>query len=334
MFVTTFDKTDAKVRLSEIPTKPPRDVSREDAEARFRTLGDELFELQDLLWGARTHGVLIVLQGLDTAGKDGAIKHVAGCLNPRGISVVSFGVPTKEEIEHDFLWRVHKHTPRRGEFAIFNRSHYEDVLVVRVESLAPASIWKERYGHIRDFEELLVEHNTIVLKFFLHISKDEQEKRLLEEVSQALATYEEESREFKREVQLLIEKKYEEKRNTLGNSYEKAIRDLEVLERKERLDVERLHQQSLPQDLFGFVSLALREQRQRAVLGELVAEAQRQGGVVAGQVHVVAERPRPRLRRWRLRRRRRRGFPSVRWWRRSGRRPVGQCPGIGIVRWR
>lgn len=180
MFVTTFDKTDAKVRLSEISTKPPRDVSREDAEARFRTLGDELFELQDLLWGARTHGVLIVLQGLDTAGKDGAIKHVAGCLNPRGISVVSFGVPTKEELEHDFLWRVHKHTPRRGEFAIFNRSHYEDVLVVRVESLTPATIWKERYGHIRDFEELLVEHNTIVLKFFLHISKDEQEKRLLE----------------------------------------------------------------------------------------------------------------------------------------------------------
>jgi PPK2 family polyphosphate:nucleotide phosphotransferase len=180
MFVTTFDKTDSKVRLSEISTRPPRDISREDAETRFRTLGDELFELQDLLWGARTHGVLIVLQGLDTAGKDGAIKHVAGCLNPRGISVVSFGVPTKEEIEHDFLWRIHKHTPRRGEFAIFNRSHYEDVLVVRVESLVPASIWKERYGHIRDFEELLVEHNTIVLKFFLHISKDEQEKRLLE----------------------------------------------------------------------------------------------------------------------------------------------------------
>ena len=180
MLVTKFDSTDARVRLSEISSKPPRDVSREEASERFAGLSEELFELQDLLWGARTHGVLIVLQGMDTAGKDGAIKHVAGALNPRGISVVSFGVPTKEEIEHDFLWRIHRHTPRRGEWTIFNRSHYEDVLVVRVENLVPESMWKERYGHIRDFEELLSEHNTIVLKFFLHISKSEQEKRLIE----------------------------------------------------------------------------------------------------------------------------------------------------------
>jgi polyphosphate kinase 2 (PPK2 family) len=93
---------------------------------------------------------------------------------------VSFGVPTKEEIEHDFLWRVHRHAPRKGEFALFNRSHYEDVLVVRVNNLVPESLWKERFGHIRDFEELLVEHDTIVLKFFLHISKGEQERRLLD----------------------------------------------------------------------------------------------------------------------------------------------------------
>jgi len=180
MYVTTIDRPDTKVHLSEIRTDPPKDVSREAAEAQFQKLSDELFDLQDLMWGARMHSVLIVLQGMDTAGKDGVIKHVAGCLNPRGINVVSFGVPTKEELEHDFLWRVHRHAPRKGEFALFNRSHYEDVLVVRVNELAPESIWKERFGHIRDFEELLCEHDTIVLKFFLHISKGEQERRLLD----------------------------------------------------------------------------------------------------------------------------------------------------------
>jgi PPK2 family polyphosphate:nucleotide phosphotransferase len=132
---------------------------------------------------------MVVLQGRDSAGKDGAIKHVAGCLNPRGVSVVSFGVPTDEEGAHDFLWRVHRHAPRLGEFAIFNRSHYEDVLVVRVHGLAPRRLWKERYGHIADFEELLAEHGTIVLKYFLHISKNEQKKRLLERESDPKAAW-------------------------------------------------------------------------------------------------------------------------------------------------
>ena len=135
MYVTTLDKTDSKIDLSDISTDAPKHLSKEEAEDKLHAYGSELFELQDLLWGARTHSVLIVLQGLDTAGKDGAIKNVAGYLNPRGISVVSFGVPTKEEQEHDFLWRVHKHAPRRGEWTLFNRSHYEDVLVVRVENL-------------------------------------------------------------------------------------------------------------------------------------------------------------------------------------------------------
>jgi PPK2 family polyphosphate:nucleotide phosphotransferase len=124
--------------------------------------------------------VLVVLQGRDGAGKDGAIKHVVGCLNPRGVIVTSFGVPTLEERQHDFLWRIHRHAPRLGEFSIFNRSHYEDVLVARVHDLVPKAIWKERFGHIRDFEELLAEHGTVILKFFLHISKGEQEQRLLE----------------------------------------------------------------------------------------------------------------------------------------------------------
>jgi len=166
--------------LADVSESPPKNFSRDEAQKELANLGDELFTLQDLLWGARTHAVLVVLQGRDTAGKDGAIKHVVGFLNPRGVHVTSFGVPTTEEREHDFLWRVHRNAPRFGEFAIFNRSHYEDVLVVRVHNLAPKEIWGERFGHIRDFEELLVEHRTIVLKFFLHISKDEQKKRLLD----------------------------------------------------------------------------------------------------------------------------------------------------------
>lgn len=180
MYVTRLDKPGQKVRLDDISPDAPKGLSREEAQARLAQLGEELFELQDLLYGARTHGVLVVLQGRDTAGKDGVIKHVVGCLNPRGVSVVSFGVPTPEEQGHDFLWRVHRHAPRRGEFAIYNRSHYEDVLVVRVHGLVPRALWRERYGHIKDFEELLAEHGTIVLKYFLHISKKEQEERLRE----------------------------------------------------------------------------------------------------------------------------------------------------------
>jgi PPK2 family polyphosphate:nucleotide phosphotransferase len=177
---TIFRKRGQRVRLGEVSSEPPRGITRARAEERVAELGRELFELQDRLWGAKTRSVLVVLQGRDSAGKDGTIKNVVGYLNPRGVQVVSYGVPTTEEREHDFLWRVHRHAPRLGEFSIFNRSHYEDVLVVRVHDLAPRSLWKERYGHIADFEELLAEHGCIVLKFFLHISKKEQEERLLE----------------------------------------------------------------------------------------------------------------------------------------------------------
>ena len=180
MAKNVFAKPGARVRLAAISCDPPDGMTAAKAEKRFETLGAELFDLQDAMWGARLHGVVVVLQGRDAAGKDGTIKHVAGCLNPRGVSVVSFGVPTLEESQHDFLWRVHRHMPRHGEFAILNRSHYEDVLVVRVHKLAPKKLWKPRYGHIADFEALLAEQNTIVLKFFLHITKKEQKERLLE----------------------------------------------------------------------------------------------------------------------------------------------------------
>ena len=177
---TVFRERGEKIRLDQIPVEPPKGITREKASERFAALGAELFELQDFLFGAKVNSVLVVLQGRDTAGKDGTIKHVVGCLNPRGVNVVSFGVPSTEEREHDFLWRVHRHAPRLGEFSIFNRSHYEDVLVVRVHGLAPKKLWRARYGHIADFEELLAEHGTLVLKFFLHISPQEQKERLLE----------------------------------------------------------------------------------------------------------------------------------------------------------
>ena len=180
-----FDKPGRKVRLDEISAKPPKGLTKEDAAKRLAVVGEEIFALQDAMFGAKLHSVLVVLQGRDGAGKDGVIKHVAGFLNPRGVSVTSFGVPTTEELQHDFLWRVHRHAPRLGEFSIFNRSHYEDVLVVRVHGLAPKKLWKNRFGHIADFEELLAEHNTIILKYFLHITKDEQEERLLEREKQS-----------------------------------------------------------------------------------------------------------------------------------------------------
>ena len=177
---TFFDRPGGKLRLDDISAEPPKGMTREKAEPRLAELGEELFALQDEMFASKASSVLVVLQGRDTAGKDGTIKHVAGYLNPRGVSVVSFGVPTAEEREHDFLWRVHRHAPRLGEFAIFNRSHYEDVLVVRVHDLVPKKLWKARYDHIVDFEALIAQHSTIVLKYFLHITKGEQKERLLE----------------------------------------------------------------------------------------------------------------------------------------------------------
>lgn len=132
------------------------------------------------MWGAKRNGVLIVLQGRDAAGKDGSIKHVMTGLNPRGVSVTSFGVPTEEEGLHDYLWRVHRHTPRRGEVAIFNRSHYEDVLVTRVHKLVRKEVWKRRFDQINAFEAMLASEGTIIVKYFLHITKKEQKERLLE----------------------------------------------------------------------------------------------------------------------------------------------------------
>ena len=151
---------------------------KKDTAEVFAKLNDRLEELQEMLWAENRHKVLVVLQGMHTSGKDGTIRHVFDGVNPLGVRVASFKAPTPEELAHDFLWRVHPKVPARGEMVIFNRSHYEDVVAVRVKELAPPKVWKPRYDQINDFERLLAESGTTILKFFLHIDKDEQKERL------------------------------------------------------------------------------------------------------------------------------------------------------------
>ncbi len=148
------------------------------AQKRLEELNYELEALQELLYAEHKHRVLVVLQAMDTGGKDGTIRHVFEGVNPQGVKVASFKVPTREELDHDYLWRVHKQTPGKGEIVIFNRSHYEDVLVVRVHKLVPKEAWALRYEQINEFERLLYEEGTTILKFFLHIDLKEQKERL------------------------------------------------------------------------------------------------------------------------------------------------------------
>ncbi len=151
---------------------------KEEAEPLTATFLAQLAELQERLYASASHALLVVLQGMDTAGKDGVIKHVMGAFSPQGVTVTSFKVPTEEERAHDFLWRVHRAVPRRGTVGIFNRSHYEDVLVVRVKGLAPESVWRARFDQINAFEALLADAGVVLVKFFLHISPEEQAARL------------------------------------------------------------------------------------------------------------------------------------------------------------
>jgi PPK2 family polyphosphate:nucleotide phosphotransferase len=164
--------------LHRNPNATPGVKNKAGAEAELEKNMSRLAELQYLLYAECKHAVLIVFQAMDAGGKDGTIRHVMSSLNPQGTMVTSFKVPTAEEAKHDFLWRIHKATPRLGEFGIFNRSHYEDVLVVRVHNLAPKPVWSERYDHINAFEKLLAESHVKIFKFFLHINKDEQKKRI------------------------------------------------------------------------------------------------------------------------------------------------------------
>ncbi len=154
------------------------DGGKETGQAELLELNRQLETLQEMLYAEHKHKLLVVLQAMDTGGKDGTIRSVFEGVNPQGVRVAAFKVPTPEELDHDYLWRVHRHVPGKGEIVIFNRSHYEDVLVVRVRNLAPRQAWSKRYDQINAFERMLAEEGTTILKFFLHISRDEQKTRL------------------------------------------------------------------------------------------------------------------------------------------------------------
>ena len=151
---------------------------KDETRKTVKRLNRRLAELQELLYAEGKHKILVVLQAMDSGGKDGAIRKVFRGVNPQGVKVKGFKKPTSLELAHDYLWRVHPHTPARGEIAVFNRSHYEDVLVVRVHDLVPPEVWSRRYDQINAFERLLAEEGTTILKFYLHISKEEQKERL------------------------------------------------------------------------------------------------------------------------------------------------------------
>lgn len=167
-----------KVKLAHYKPDENGGLLQAAAETKTKTLGLEMQELLDLLYEAGRHSLLIVLQGRDTSGKDGTVRNLLTYCNAQSCRIIPFKVPTPQELAHDFLWRIHAQTPEKGSIAVFNRSHYEDVLVVRVHDLVPEKVWRRRYAHINHFESLLVDANTIVLKFYLHISKEEQETRL------------------------------------------------------------------------------------------------------------------------------------------------------------
>jgi PPK2 family polyphosphate:nucleotide phosphotransferase len=152
--------------------------SKQQAELPTQANCRRLAELQRILYAQARHAVLIVLQGMDGSGKDGAIAHVFGSVNPQSCFVTSFKAPSPDELAHDYLWRIHQHTPRLGTITIFNRSHYESVLVERVRGIVPKSVWSRRYEHINAFERMLADEGTTILKFFLHISKEQQKQRL------------------------------------------------------------------------------------------------------------------------------------------------------------
>ncbi len=173
-------KPGSRVQLTSISTSGDYDItlSKEQGVVQLEAVREEIRRLQRVLYASRTHRLLIVLQGMDGSGKDGTVRQVFHGIDPHGLKVTPFKSPTAEELDHDFLWRVHKHVPERGGIAVFNRSHYEDVVTVGVKNLLPKAVWQKRYQHIVDFERMLAEEGTTILKLFLHISREEQASRL------------------------------------------------------------------------------------------------------------------------------------------------------------
>ncbi len=172
-------KPGSKIRLKDRdPSLTLNEIKKDDAKPDFIELNEKLLNLQEILYAQHEHKILVVLQGMDTSGKDGTVRNVFRGVNPQGVRVAAFKAPSEEELERDYLWRIHKEVPKKGQIVIFNRSHYGDVLVVRVRNLAPNRIWKRRFGHINDFERMLTEEGTTIIKCFLHISHEEQRERL------------------------------------------------------------------------------------------------------------------------------------------------------------
>ena len=175
-----FVSSGAEVALSERSTETTGILNDPESETApiFDELRGKLAQLQKVLYAQGKHKILIVIQAMDTGGKDGCVRKVFSRVDPQGIKVTSYKGPSEKELAHDFLWRIHQNVPAKGEIAIFNRSHYEDIVAVRVKGLAPQEVWEKRYKHIIDFEQMLVDEGTTILKFFLNISKEEQRKRL------------------------------------------------------------------------------------------------------------------------------------------------------------
>jgi PPK2 family polyphosphate:nucleotide phosphotransferase len=172
----------SKVRLADVDPNATHGFEKQGSAPELQKGLARLTDLQDRLWAEQKHPVLIVLQGIDAAGKDGSVRHVMGAFNPMGCTVTSFKVPTPIELGHDYLWRVHQRVPGKGEIGIFNRSHYEDVLVVRVHDIVPKKVWSRRFAQINAFEELLASSGTTIIKFFLWIDRDEQKARFQDRV--------------------------------------------------------------------------------------------------------------------------------------------------------
>lgn len=168
------------IKLSKISTKAPKDIDKEATKAKTATIIEEIKELQDVLMASAQKSLLVILQGMDASGKDGVTKNVFSGLNPIGVNVHSFKKPSDEEFAHDFLWRVHNAAPAKGEIKIFNRSHYEDVLIQRVHKWIDEKTVKQRFDAINNFEKLLIDNNTVILKFYMHVSLETQLERLEE----------------------------------------------------------------------------------------------------------------------------------------------------------
>ena len=168
------------MKLSNYSTKPPADFNKATAKVEFKKMQKQFRDLQYILRAQAKHSLLIVLQGMDASGKDGAMKNIFKYISPSDVKVKSWKAPSKEELAHDFLWRIHQHTPAKGMIQVFNRSHYEDILITRVHGWCDDETAAERIEAINDFEKLLIQNNTHILKFYLHISKEEQEARLSE----------------------------------------------------------------------------------------------------------------------------------------------------------